>query len=193
VANPKGCSIDPFAYVSAWGESAAALPGGWSVTPAAPQDRDELAAYYDHVSGGLMLEAMDLFAGSCGDEDIDREFRDYGFRRERRCFALKSAGRLKAFLVASVSDIGLNLSDLTNCIHLVAVNSEGLTREVLTGALHAVARATGQEGVPALINPVAAAQQAGLPVDKVYHFWAFHIYGQGQNYAKYLSRLTRYI
>jgi hypothetical protein len=193
VDNPKGCSIDPFAYVSSWKSGEATLPESWSLSAATPQDKEELASYYEHVSGGLMLKAMDLGPGANTDDEIDREFRDHGFRRERRMLALKQEGRLKAFLVASVSDIGLNLSDLTNCIHVVAVDARGLTQAVLGAVLQRVCGLTGQEDVPALVYPAACAQEAGLAIDKIYNFWAFDIYGEGQAYAKYLSRITKYV
>jgi hypothetical protein len=193
IGNPKGCSIDPFAYVSAWRTDGAALPEGWALSAATPPDQEELQSYYEHVSGGLMLKAMDLEPGACAEEEINREFRDHGFRRERHLFALKHAHRLKAFVVASVADIGLNLSDLTNCIHAVVIDAEGLTRQVFAAAAAETCRLTGQEDVPALVYPVACAQGMELPYDKVYHLWSFHIYGQGQNYLKYLSRLTKYV
>lgn len=193
VANPKGCSVDPFAYVSTWKSEGAALPKGFALAPAGQQDLSELQAYYDHVSGGLMLKALDLEPGASSQTEIDREFRDHGFQRERRLFVLRQGSRLKAFLIAHVSDIGLNLSDLTNCIHAIVIDTAGVSRAGLAAAMEEVCRLTGQEAVPALVYPAACAQQLELPVDKIYHLWSFHIFGEGQNYLKYLSRLTKYI
>jgi hypothetical protein len=193
IGNPRGCSVDPFAYVSDWKIDAASLPEGWALSAAAPQDRAELQSYYAHVSGGLMLRVMDLEAGVCAEEEINREFREHGFQRERHLFALKQSGRLKAFLIASVADIGLNLSDLTNCIHAIVIDAEGLTHAVFAAAAGEACRLTGQGDVPALVYPVSSAQRMELAFGKVYHLWSFHIYAQGQNYLKYLSRLTKYI
>jgi hypothetical protein len=193
VGNPRGCSVDPFAYVSDWSTGAASLPDGWALAAATPRDRAELQSYYDHVSGGLMLKAMDLEAGACAEEEINREFREHGFHRERHLFALAHAGRLKAFIIANVADVGLNLSDLTNGIHVVVTDAAGLTRDVLATAMQDVCRRAGQVDVPALVYPVSSAQRMEMAFDKVYHLWAFHIYAQGQNYLKYLSRLTKYI
>lgn len=193
IGNPKGCSIDPFAYVSGRRTGAASLPDGWSLAAATPQDRTGLQSFYDHVSGGLMLRAMDLEADVCMEEEINREFREHGFHRERHLFALAHAGRLKAFMIANVADVGLNLSDLTNGIHVVVTDAEGLTREVLAAAMQEACRRAGQGDVPALVYPVASAQRMELAFDKIYHLWTIDISAQSQNYFKYLSRLTKYI
>jgi hypothetical protein len=193
IGNPKECSIDPFAYVSSLKGSPASLPGGWSLAAAAPQDRAALQSYYDHVSGGLMLRAMDLEAGVCTEEEMNREFREHGFHRERHLFTLAHAGRQKAFMIANVADVGLNLSDLTSGIHVVVIEAEGLTRDVLSAAMLEACRLAGQGDVPALVYPVASAQRMELAFDKVYHLWAIDVAAQSQNYFKYLGRLTKYI
>jgi hypothetical protein len=64
---------------------------------------------------------------------------------------------------------------------------------VFAAAAGEACRLTGQGDVPALVYPVSSAQRMELAFGKVYHLWSFHIYAQGQNYLKYLSRLTKYI
>jgi hypothetical protein len=68
-----------------------------------------------------------------------------------------------------------------------------LPPEVLFSALQQVLRATGQHGIPALIFPLSYAEENGIPIEKVYHLWAFDIHGHSQKYYKYLSRLMKYI
>jgi hypothetical protein len=195
VDDPQGCSVDPFAYMSmsnavAGGER---LPEGWQLLPAAAGDVEDLEYFYAQASGGLMLKALDLEPATWQSDGLSREFQKLGFRRERHLFSLKRDGRLKALMFAHVSEVGLNLSDLTNCVHAVVLDSEGLAPATLTAAIRAVTQATGQQEVPALIFPLAYAQNNGMPVEKTYNLWAFHIYGQGQAYLKYVSRMLRYV
>lgn len=195
VGDPQGCSVDPFAYLSmsntvAGGDS---LPEGWQLLPTAAGDVEDLEYFYAQASGGLMLKALDLEPTTWQRDGLCREFQKLGFRWERHFFSLKRDGRLKALMFAHVSEIGLNLSDLTNCIHAVVLDPEGLPPATLTAAIRAVTQATGQQEVPVLIFPLAYAQNNGMPIEKTYHLWAFHIYGQGQAYLKYVNRLLRYV
>jgi len=161
--------------------------------PATTGDVEDLEYFYAQTSGGLMLKAMDLEPATWQSDSLSREFQKLGFRRERHLFSLKRDGQLKALMFAHVSEIGLNLSELTNCVHAVVLDPEGLSPATLTAGIRAVTQATGQQEVPALIFPLAYAQDNGMPVEKTYHLWAFHIYGQGQAYLKYVNRLLRHV
>ncbi len=196
INNPRSCSVDPFAYVRMEDpiEEAPVLPAGWQIEAATATDLEMLAANYDRVSGGLLIKAMDLDPAGDREERLSREFQNHGFTRERHLFALKEDGRLKAFIIVNVSDIGLNLSDLVHCLNALILEPRDLPPEVLLSALRLALRATRQHGIPALIFPLSYAEENGIPIEKVYHLWAFHIFdANSQAYYKYLSRLTKYV
>jgi hypothetical protein len=106
---------------------------------------------------------------------------------------LKERGRLRAVLIAYISDIGLNLSDLTHCLKAVVLDAEHLPPGILLAALRLASLATGQSDAPALIYPFAYAETNSIPYEKIYNLWIIHMYTQIQAYFKYLSRLLRYI
>ena len=193
INNPKGCSLDPMAYLKLpdSGPQAPSLPAAWELAPSTRDDLVELGYVYADTSAGLMLNALDLEAHSFEDDSISTEFQKHGFRRERHLFSLKEKGRLKALLVANVSDVGLNLSDLTHCVKALVVDPK-LPPTVLLAALRQSALATGQLDTPALIYPLTYADTNSIPYEKAYNLWVIHMYTQIQAYFKYLSRLLRY-
>ncbi len=193
IKNPQACSVDPFAYMRLPGpaDAAAALSEGWELNPAEDPDLSDLNDFYSHASGGLMLKAFDLEPGTWRSASLEREYEELGFKRKRHLFALTHRGRLKALMIAHVSDLGLNLSDLTHCIHAIVLDREGLTPDIFISAVHRSARTAGIEEIVALVYPEAYARENLLPVEKTYHLWTFHVYGAGQAYLKHLSRLTR--
>jgi hypothetical protein len=141
-----------------------------------------------------MLKAMDLDPVGAREELLCREFQNHGFKRGRHFFALRGRGRLKAFIIVNVSDIGLNLSDLVHCLNVLILEPETLPPEVLLSALRLTLRAARQQGIPALIFPLSYAEEKGIPIEKVYHLWVFHILDtNNQTYYKYLSHLTKYV
>lgn len=192
--DPRCCSVDPFAYVRSedFVEDSPGLPDGWEISPAVAADFETLTRFYDRVSGGLMLKAMDLDPDGGREDQLCREFQDHGFKRERHLYALRKSGRLKAFIVVNVSDIGLNLSDLVHCLNVLILEPRDLPPDLLRCALGLTLRATRQHGIPALIFPLSYAEENRLPVEKAYHLWAFRISDVNtQAYYRYLHRLTK--
>jgi hypothetical protein len=194
INNRQGCSVDALAYMAPpeGGDGALSLPARWEFGRAESKDLADLEYLYDSLYGGSMLKALDLQPTTWQDDDLCQEFQKCGFRRERHLFTLKEEGRLKAFLIATVSDIGLNLSDLTNCITALVFEPKGLAPDVLAAALRMVRRITGQEKVPVLVFPATYAKENGLPSEKVYNLWVFHMHSQSQTYFRYINRLLRH-
>ena len=193
--NPKGCSIDAFAYLSIPRRPQAenALPDGWQLLPAADKDVADLNDFYNHASGGLMLKAMDLEPASWKIDGLSQDYRRLELKRERYLFALLHRERLKAFIIANVSEVGLNLSDLTHCLQAVVADAEGLDPGIFMQSMRMASQAAGLEEMVALVYPAAYPQAHRIPLDKIYHLWIVHTFGADQAYLKYLSRLTRYL
>jgi hypothetical protein len=195
IDNPKGCSVDPLAYLKLpdSGPRVPSFPTAWELAPATRDDLVELGYVYEDTSGGLMLKALDLEPDTFQDDTICNEFQMHGFRRERHLFSLTEKGRLRALLIAYISDIGLNLSDLTHCLKAVVLDPGHLPPDILLAALRLASLATGQSEAPALIYPCSYAETNSIPHEKIYNLWIIHMYSQIQAYFKYLSRLLRYV
>ena len=95
------------------------MPEPWQLVKARSEDLAELETFYEHVSGGLMLNALGLEPDMLDSNESSEEFQKLGFKRERYLYSLKKDGKLKAVAMVNISDVGLNLSDLTNCINFI--------------------------------------------------------------------------
>lgn len=195
INNPKGCSLDLFAFVKRAepDQKHPVLPREWELLPAESADIDALRPWYEKVSGGLMLKALDLENSSWKEEELCSEYQSHGFKRERHFFALRKNGQLKAMLLVNISDIGLNLSDLTHCINALVLDPDNLPTEVLKAALRLAEEAVEQSELPALIYPMSYVEANAVPFEKAYFLWVFHMHTQSQIYFKYLSRLMQYV
>ena len=193
INDPKGCSQDLFAFVTRTNASQASGVDfrGWELSPAESTDLDTLAEFYENLSGGLMVKAFDLQPANWREEKLCAEFHRYGFKRERHLFALRRNGRLKAIVLVNISDIGLNLSDLTHCINAFVLDPDNLSPELLLASLHRAEAATGQSGLPALIFPISYVETCSIAYEKTYCLWVFQPHTQGQAYSRYLSHLLK--
>ena len=193
IDNPRKCSLDTFVYFHCpvVSESESGLPEGWRLTETRNEDLMELKLFYEQSSGGLMLSALDLKPDARYRNGISREYRKLGFRRERHFYSLKRNDTLKAVIIITISDIGLNLSDLTNCITVFVLDPKNLSKETLFPALSLLIKKTGRKQMPVLLHPVSFAKDQSISHDKVYHLWALDPHGQSDKFFKYLNRLLR--
>jgi hypothetical protein len=173
---PQQCSLDTFAYYHFQPPAGSELlpVGEWELGDAVPDDYDELGSFYEHVSGGLLLDSFGLKTPESGHDRLAAHYRDLGFRNERRVFALRQHGRLKAFIMAIVSDVGLNMSNLTSSATVIVLDGF-LPREVFDHALSSVAGLFGPAGMPVLVYPESYAGRAAITTEKSYTLWVLNL------------------
>jgi hypothetical protein len=188
----KRCSTDSFAYIHLPASTAGlqGLADDWELRAAQVEDLNELTDYYESKSSGLMLDALDLGPEHIQDNGLEEEFHRLGFKKERYIFALKQHGLLKAVILVDISDIGLNLSNLTNCIKLIVLDKEGLSREVFTGVVNQISNVVGHLELPVLSYPIDFADAIQLPYEKVYNLWVLDL-RFSDIYFRYLQRLLK--
>jgi len=194
IKDPKGCSLDGFAYLhfQQSGRSESQLPAGWQIGETRPDDLRELADYYEHVSGGLMLDAIDLTPEKLDCNGLSNEYHQVGLARERQLFSLRQDGSLKTIFLVNTSNVGLNLSDITNCVKVFVTDSEQLDAEILRAAISTVAALTEKKDFPALIYPAAFADEHEIDYEKIYYLWVCSLQ-YSDEYFRYLGRLLRFL
>lgn len=168
--DPRGCSLDAFAYFHLpAGVTPAALPRGWTLDEAGAGDRAALREIYALTSGGLMIEGLALREEDREAEAaLSREFARLGFKRDRRLFALRRGTRCLALIAVNLSDTGLNLSDLTNGLQAFVLAPDELPGSVLLGALAALSAHYPSGRATVLLYPRAYADAHHIAYDKVY-------------------------
>ena len=187
LSNRKWCSVDSFAFAGFQfgGRAAGRGDDGWTLSAASAEDLFELVRFYECSSGGLAMKALELEPEAMGRPTIDGEFAKLGLKREKTLFSLTRGGKLKAIFMALVSDMGLNMSGLTNCIHVFVTDSEGLTSDVLYRHLDLLSPRYSEAEIPLLVYPVSFVDDQSIPHEKVYNLWAFD--------TRYTSRFYEYM
>lgn len=190
--NPKGCSLDTFAYFHFHKTfEHQDFPVSWALTETQPEDLFELESFYKYVSGGLMLNALDLEPDMINSDELNKEYQRLGFKRERHLFSLKRDGALKAVITVTVSDIGLNLSNLTNCIHVFVLDSDDLPRGTLYSSLSMLTEYYEQDKIPVLIYPLSYVERQSIPHEKIYNLWVQNTQYM-DHYFKHIESLFRH-
>lgn len=176
INEPKGCSVDPFAYFHYQKNSSQMeITSPWTLAMTQSEDLTELESFYEYTSGGLMLHALDLEPDMIDSDNLSKEYQKLGFKRERHLFSLKKDDVIKAVIMVTVSDAGLNMSDLTNCIHVVVLDAKDIPPATLNITLATLSKYCEQEEIPVLIYPVSYAESQSIPFDKVYNLWVLNM------------------
>jgi hypothetical protein len=189
----QGCSVDEFAYchMSSESEVFEVLPPEWELAECDKSDIQELCHWYQHYSGGLMLDCLDLDAHSFDSRDLIDEYRQHGFTKERVVLALRRHGRLCGCLIIHQANIGLNLSDLTNCVKVLIVDQKRVDQTIIENALRRIFRDYGLSmDMPVLMYPINAVEKMGISVEKKYCLWILNT-RYSDKYFKFIDRMFR--
>lgn len=192
IKDPKKCSEDDFAYFMYQNESDTKnrLPRQWELSETHREDLEELESFYEHASGGLMVTALDLEAGMEGFDELEKQYEDQGFKRQRFLFSLKKNNNLKAVLMVNITDIGLNLSNLTSCIKVIVLDSSDLPKDVLFKALSRITKTVNHTKLPVLLYPVSYADKESISYKKIYTLWILKMQSLS-GYFGFVKRLLR--
>ncbi|WP_236018977.1 PilZ domain-containing protein [Geomonas propionica] len=187
----KGCSTDTFVYFhyqrtfsDNWN-----FAGPWSLTSTTRDDLLELEAFYEQHCGGLMLNALDLEPGMSTCEELSHDYQQAGFTLQRHLYTLKRDGMVKAVLMINISDVGLNLSDLTNCVKVLILDQEHFPKDILLIALSIITHRHQQNEIPVMVYPESYAEATNLPYERKYTLWTFNTQTQTSNFIKFLGDL----
>ena len=190
--NPKVCSVDTFAYFHADNpeQRLEELPLPWKLNPTEPDDLHELEIFYEHESGGLMLDALDLKSGETT-RTLSDQYKSLGFRKECFRYSLKKDGILKAIVIVNISDVCLNMSNLTNCLTVIVLEDD-VPRDVLMHLSSYLSdRYEGNE-FPVLLYPPHQAMRCSIPTEKLYSLWVLNMQ-HTDHYFEYLENLIKHI
>lgn len=167
--DPRGCSLDKFAYFHyrQTKVNQGGVPESWTLTESRTDDFAELKRFYGHVSGGLMIDAFDLQPETISRDIVAKEYQQLGFKKEKHLYSLLQGSELKAFILVNITDIGLNMANLTNCVTVIVID-ESMPRYCIESAFAHVAREYEHQEMPVLIYPVSYVESHSLPFEKVY-------------------------
>jgi hypothetical protein len=194
INDPHGCSIDTFAYFHHLKNASPPreLPPSWQLTEIHTDDILELQNFYRHISGGIMTEALDLKPERLNIDSLAREYTGLGLKRGRQLYALRENGRLRAVVMVNIADLGLNLSDLTNCIQIFVLDGNNLPKDIFYSTVSKATETMPQDEVPVLLFPSVYADDQHIDYEKHYNLWVINLQFTDP-YFKYLNRLLRFV
>ncbi len=194
--DPSSCSVDTFDYFHyrkeydlKWRDG-----GAWQLTPAKEEDLLDLEAFYQNKSGGLMLQGMDLQIESQQDALLQKSYEKAGFQREQSLFALQKEGTTIALFMILRTEIGLNLSNLTNAITVIVLDNKALPREAFFTAISMLAAKYPHDEVPVLTYPPDYASSQSIDIEKQYNLWVLncaHLDPYFEFCGNYFKRINR--
>jgi hypothetical protein len=167
--DPKGMSLDEFAYFHYRQnkENQFPLQEPWTLTESCTNDLAELKCFYEHLSGGLMIDAFDLQPGNTTNGELVNEYQRLGFKKEKHLYSLLAGGILRALIMVNITDTGLNMTNLTNCATVIVIDDR-TPRHFIDSALSQVAGEYENFEMPVLMYPVSYAKHNTVAFEKIY-------------------------
>jgi hypothetical protein len=189
--NRRGCSMDLFAYLSHTGLSLGnSLPEGWSMRNSSALDIWDLKQFYKKSSGGLLLDALGLDEENMDSKCLEDVYKRLSFLRRWSVFSLIYKGEQCAVMIVDQSDLGINLSELLNCIKIIVTNPDKLTWNILSIAVSNLIGGYRIDRVPVMFYPFSYVIDNKIPYEKQYQFWIFNADFTG-DFIEYIRKRFR--
>jgi hypothetical protein len=171
------CSLDTFAYFhyKNTASSNSSLPDTWALTEIRLEDHAELKRFYGFTSGGLMMEAFDLHSAPAVPDVLAQEYQQQGFKKKKTIYSLLEEGELKAIIIVDVTDIGLNMTNLTSCTTVIILD-DMIPRFSVETTLAYVSKEYEHQEMPVLMYPLTYAEKHSLPMEKSYVLCIMNLY-----------------
>ncbi|MEA3223488.1 MAG: hypothetical protein U9P49_10060, partial [Thermodesulfobacteriota bacterium] len=185
--NSTRCSLDLFSYQTYPTLSLRTqLPKGWVLREFSPPDLWKLNRFYKTHSGGLLLDVLCLGQDDPGNESLEETYKALGLTRKWKAYSLICRDDLNAVIVVDQSDMGINLSELLNCIKVLIVDQENLPWEILSSAISNLTNVYHAENVPIIIYPADYVDSKGISYEKQYQQWILNV-RYGEEYLEFME------
>ncbi len=190
--DPDGCCVYPMAYINYQSISnpKSRLPKCISIDPSRYEDLLELKGSFGKEYGNLIFHALDFEEKLYNRDTVAKEYDKIGFKREKHIFSIKINGELKAIALVLLSETGINLSNLTNCIYLFVVDNQELSDKHFKAVINRLQKMFKNKSIPILTYPVEFVKNKEIPYDKIYHLWVFNTMYLDK-FLKYTNRLFK--
>jgi len=193
INDKKACSIDSLGYIHGYAaKNNTALPNRWELVKSSRKNLEDLEAYYENNSGGLMLEALELKPKKYEIVDVTNAYYQIGLKRKRELFSLKQDSIVKAIIVVNITDEGLNLSNLTKHITVIILDSNNLKENIFRAAVTFVQNSMNMINSPIMVYPLRFLESNQIPYERLYNLWILNM-NNTDSYFRYLKRLLRFI
>jgi hypothetical protein len=196
VNDRKITSLDLYGYVKRLSDivqvsGSGDMAGKWELARVGLSDLVEFSGFYEKLSGGLLPEVLDLTPHAYSDPTLEKIYRENGMKRERFIYAVRHNRSVKALIDVHDSDLGLNMSELTNAIFVYVLDSTAFQREIMEFVLSALAIKHNKAQQPIMIYPAAYAEKHKIRIDKLYNLWAMGMKGGYEDYMDWMERYCR--
>ena len=194
VNNPKGCSINNFVFFKFQGNPEKVFDdlNSFSLEEIVNEDLLNLESYYEDISGGLMLRAMDILSGENSNSTVIKAYEKLHFKRGIKIYSLKEDGELLAVFIADMADTGLNMSELTNNIKVIIIQPDNISKETLDISINEIAKIHFNNSAHVLLFPDSYADKNSMQYEKKYSMWIMNL-EYSDEYFKYLKKLMRFV
>jgi hypothetical protein len=163
---------------------------GLIITSSGMEDLAELSDMYRSQSDGIMLSAMDISPSST-EKFLSEEYGKAGLKREIKWLSVKNYGELMAVAMVSISDAGLNLSGLTNCVYLFVIDQDNFSRDEFLEALQELAGQYREDDIQVMVYPSEYAAKKAIYFEKTYNLWVLDVPRAVDQFYKFMYSIYK--
>ena len=187
VNNSSILSQDTFAYLPCSLDSNKNfLPEEFKIEELNSEDYEILDKFYQKKSGGGFFLKSLGFGIKFDEEPLEEIYNRMELTRASKLYSLKENNKLKAVFIIDWSNIGINMSELLNCIKIFVIEMN-LSWEYLKSAINAFGIIYPDDKISVMIYPTEYLNLNNIYTDRYYNLWMLES-NYGYEYIDYLKQ-----
>ncbi len=141
--------------------------------------------FHKQTRGELFIKSLKLHL-NFNEEPLEETYKKIQLSRICKIYSLKKYDELMALLIVDQSDIGINMSELLNCIKIIIIDMN-LLWEDLNWAINKLGGIYNKENISVMIYPTEYLKLNNINTDRYYTLWIIDS-NYGYEYVNYLKQ-----
>jgi hypothetical protein len=123
---------------------------------------------------------------AAGPDRLNEHYARAGLNRQRQILAVKKGATLRAVISLTITNMGLNLSELTNAATLIILETKDFPYDIFLRVLSWLGGHFSMEQMPIMVFPEEYTRTNNLPVERTYNLWVANL-DLVELYAQYIK------
>jgi hypothetical protein len=183
--NRDKCSLDTFAYISS---IHGMLPGPtrrkfW-IDIAHAEDIKDFLHLYKQISNGLLPHTFNFIES----DELFQSYASNDLNRSLKTYVLQTENGPAAIVLLLMSDVGLNMSDVTHCMYFFAIQYNEIDKDLINKCVLDILQKENAKDTSLMLFPECLAKHMNIKSEKRYTLWILNLKYLDE-YFQYCTRL----
>jgi hypothetical protein len=148
------------------------------------EDIKDFLHLYKQISNGLLPRAFNFTES----DELFHLYASNDLNRILKTYVLQTENGPAAIVLLLMSDVGLNMSDVTHCMYFFAIQDDELDKDLINKCVQEILQRENANDTSLMLFPESLANHINIQAEKRYTLWILNL-AYLDEYFQYCTRL----